>query len=69
VRALIEMGADTEASDADGATPLHIAAYHGHAEAVTTLVELGADIGALSGTGETPLQLSIRKGHHHVRGC
>ena len=30
----------------DGGTPLHIAAYFGHNEIVTTLVRLGADIHA-----------------------
>jgi ankyrin repeat protein len=63
---LVELEADTEAATANGSTPLHQAACHGHVEVVTTLVELGADIGALNGRGETPLQVSIRCGHHHV---
>jgi ankyrin repeat protein len=63
---LVEAGADKEASDADGDTPLHVAACEGHVEVVTALVELGADIGALTGDGQTPLQLSISFGHHHV---
>ena len=65
---MVELGADKEASDADGDTPLHDAAWQGHVEVVTALVELGADIGALTDSGETPLQLSIRYGHHHVAG-
>jgi ankyrin repeat protein len=62
----VELGADNEASAANGFTPLHSAAGHGHVEVVTTLVELGADIGALTDDGETPLQISIDCGHHHV---
>ena len=62
----VELGADNEASAANGFTPLHSAAGHGHVEVVTTLVELGADIGALTEDGETPLQISIDCGHHHV---
>jgi ankyrin repeat protein len=56
----LEMGADKEATDADGWRPLHVAAGHGQVEVVTTLVELGADIGAMTDNGETPLQLNIR---------
>jgi ankyrin repeat protein len=62
---LVELGADKEASAADGARPLHIAAWQGHVTVATALVELGADIGALDGSGETPL-VSIRRGHHQV---
>jgi ankyrin repeat protein len=60
VKTLAELGADKEATDADGARPLHVAAGHGQVEVVTTLVELGADIGAMTDNGETPLQLNIR---------
>ena len=66
VKALVEAGADKDASGADQFTPLHESAKQGHVEVVTALVEMGADIGALTDDGETPLQLSIRKGHHHV---
>jgi hypothetical protein len=69
VKTLAELGADKEATDADGWRPLHVAAGHGQVEVVTTLVELGADIGALTDNGETPLQLSIRRGHHQVAGA
>jgi hypothetical protein len=66
VKTLIELGANKEASAAEGSTPLHVAAWRGHVEVVKTLVELKADIGALTNSGETPLQLSIRYSHHHV---
>jgi hypothetical protein len=66
VKALIELGAEVEASGANGWTPLHSAAFGGRAEVVTTLVESGADIGASTLGGETPLQVSIRFGQHQV---
>jgi ankyrin repeat protein len=39
VRVLVEVGAEVDASDADGS--LHIAAWRGHSAVVKTLVELG----------------------------
>ena len=66
VKTLVELGADKEASAADGSTPLHAAAGYGHVAVVKTLAELGADIGALNRFGETPLQVGIRCGHHQA---
>jgi hypothetical protein len=43
-----------------------MAAFHGHAEAVTVLAQMGADIAARTGQGETPLEASIRQGHHQA---
>ena len=41
MRALVELGADKDAKDASGWTPLHHAAYNGHVEAITVLAQLG----------------------------
>ena len=61
MKALVALGANKEAKNADGATPLYSAAASGQVEA---LVELGADIDAHMEDGETPLQISLRFNHH-----
>jgi len=64
LQVLVALGADKEAKDAAGATPLHQAAANGHVEAVKALVALGADIDAQTEDGETPLEASVRFNHH-----
>jgi hypothetical protein len=51
------------ANDDDGWTPLHLAAFNGHVEAIGALELLGADKEAKSARGETPLYLAAGKGH------
>jgi len=46
VKLLIAKGADLEAKDKDGSTPLHIAAQCGHRKVVELLLQKGADIEA-----------------------
>ena len=56
VRACLRAGANPEARDKTGNTPLHFAAYHGHAGAITALLEAGADLEAREDEyGYTPL--------------
>ena len=43
VRRLVASGADLEEPGEEGATPLHVAALHGHVEVLKTLVELSAN--------------------------
>lgn len=62
---LIELGADIEAADKNGFTPLHVAAASGSKKAVRTLLKAGAKIDAetkdVGGYGHfTPLETVLR---------
>lgn len=60
VRALLTAGAEVNAADADGETPLHRAV--GHVELVRALVEAGADVNAGAAAGLTPLHVAVYQG-------
>ncbi len=68
VRILHEYGLSLEIKTASdnqiiaGATPLHLAAYYGRAEAMQMLLELGADANALDVHGQTPLHTAVIRG-------
>ncbi|MDH3658496.1 MAG: ankyrin repeat domain-containing protein [Alphaproteobacteria bacterium] len=47
IRELVDQGADLEARDRAGRTPLHVAAFASNDDAVRALVEAGADLNAL----------------------
>ncbi len=59
VRALLELDRSlVDARDSDASTPLHCAAWKGHAEVVAILLDFGADIQARNENGhwgDTPL--------------
>ena len=56
-RACLRTGADPDARDEKGFTPLHIAAHKGHTAAIAALREAGADPGARNKDGQTPFDL------------
>jgi hypothetical protein len=49
-----------------GATPLHWAAWSGHAAIVSLLISSGADTSAKNRKGETPLNVAERAGRAEV---
>lgn len=52
---LVESGADIEAVDGAGMTPLHVAALTGHRDAAQYFLSLGASINAKDAKGHSPL--------------
>ena len=66
VRLLLERGADINARDATGWTPLHQASYSGAVEVVRLLLENGADVEAKVYDGRTVLQIADDRGHDEI---
>lgn len=65
-RALIAAGADVNAMQHGGWTPLHAAALHGNVPLVRLLLEAGANPAAKNDTGQTPAALAKTKNHKEV---
>ena len=63
---LRDAGADLEATDGYGLTPLHYAARRGDTKMVSLLVEAGVDVDATTLDKETALYLAVR---HRATGC
>jgi ankyrin repeat protein len=55
VKQLIDSGADVNARDANGDTPMIVAAFHGLNDIVKLLIEKGADVNAKNNLGSTAL--------------
>jgi ankyrin repeat protein len=68
IRCLVsDLGADAKQANADGFTPLYVAAERGHLDIVQCLVvELGADVNQATEDGATPLYIAAQKGHLDV---
>jgi ankyrin repeat protein len=65
-RALVATGADVNARQHGGWTPLHAAALHGNVPLVRLLLEAGATPDAKNDTGQTAAALAKTKDHKEV---
>jgi len=71
VQAELDKGANVNAKDKNGATPLHRAAWFGHKEIVELLIAKGADVNAKDDSQSsnyvgTPLNCAAWKGHKEI---
>ena len=63
---LIANGANPNAKDEDGATPLHLAADRGQRDIVELLISKGGDVNARDDDETTPLYITIEEGHTEI---
>ena len=66
VKWLVENNANLEATNGEGMTPLHLAAYQGSAHCAKMLIDLGANVAAKDRGGNTPAALARKEGHSNV---
>lgn len=66
VAALLDHGADANARQQGGATPLLAAAMRGAGEMTSLLLEAGADPSLAADDGRTPAMLAAESGHHDL---
>lgn len=66
---LANLGPDDHGMSADGWTPLHLASFFGHNDAVDTLLARGADVHAWSDNGQANQPLHAAAAGGHVEIC
>lgn len=66
VRMLVSMGADVNATDNLGDTPLHIAARNGRGDIARALIEGGAEVNSRNKAGQTPLGVARESEKYNV---
>ena len=64
VKALVIAGANVDAANDEGVTPLQIAALWGFTNIVKVLVKAGANVDTKNNSGETALQRATTFGHY-----
>lgn len=67
-RRLLEEGADVNAVQESGFTPIHQAAYRGSARLTELLLEHGADVTPTTDEGLTPAEMAADRGYPDVAG-
>jgi ankyrin repeat protein len=63
VSRLLSVGANVNAKDNEGWTPLHWACRKGHVQVAKEILEHGADITVKDNAGRTPLHWACYNGH------
>ena len=66
VKLLLEKGADVNAADQFGRTPLYQATKRGHIDIIKLLLEKGADVNAVNSFGRMPLSWASGRGHINI---
>ena len=66
IKLLIEHGANLNAQDNNGNTPLYDACWYGYLEIVQSLLNRGADVTMETAKGITPLEIAAERNHKEV---